>query len=107
MLKNKALALPELNIESICTYTHSEISSIFGDSIKNLKVKHSIKSGVLSVKIHFKRSGLSDSRFKTMLDFLKVFLKTKKLAADYFTIRVSHEETKFTTDITLEIKGND
>lgn len=107
MLRNKALALPILNIESICAYTHSEIFSIFGDSIKKLKVKHSIKAGVLSVKVHFKRNGLSDIRFKTMLDFLKVYLKTKNLVPDDFTIIVSHEETKFTSDITLVIKGSD
>lgn len=107
MLRNNVLALPGLNIESICTYTHSEIFSIFGDSIKNLKVKHSIKLGVLSVKIHFKRNGLTDSQFNKMLDFLKVNLKTKNLVPYDFTVGVSHEETKFTTDITLEIKGND
>ena len=101
----KEKSMGELNLDTVCSVILNDIKDNFGKNILSPRVKHCINAGILSIKIHFKRKDLEEAMLKTMLDYVTADVKVRKLIPYGFRVKVYHvKETKFTTDITIDMK---
>lgn len=105
MIKSKEKSMGEINLDTVCSVMLHDIEDNFGKNILSPRVKHCINDGILSIKIHFKRKNLDDAMLRTMLNYVTADVKVRKLIPYGFRVKVYHvNETKFTTDIRIEMK---
>ena len=105
MIKSKEKSMGEINLDTVCSVILHDIQDNFRKNILKPRVKHCINDGILSIKIHFKRKGLDEAMLRTMLDYVAADVKVRKLIPYGFRTKVYHvNETKFTTDIRIDMK---
>ena len=105
MIKSKEKSMGEINLDMVCCCILHDIVNHFRKNILKPRVKHSINAGILSIKIHFKRKGLDEAMLKTMLDYVTAHVKVWKIIPYDFIVEVYRvKETKFTTDIRIDMK---
>ena len=105
MIKHKEKSMGEIKLDTVCSVILHDIEDNFRKNILSPRVKHCINEGTLSIKIHFKRKDLDDAMLKTMLDYVTADVKVSKLIPYGFRVKVYHvNETKFTTDIRIDMK---
>jgi len=105
MIKTKEKSMGDIYLNRVCSVIRYDIEEYFGKNIESPKVKHCINDGILSIKIHFKRRDLDEAMLKTMLDYVTADVKVRKLIPYGFRVKVYHvKETKFTTDIRIDMK---
>ena len=104
MIKKKEKSMGEIKLDTVCRVIMHDIEENFRKNILSPRVKHSIKDGILSIKIHFKRKDLDDAMLRTMLDYVTADVKVRKLIPYGFRTKVYHvNETKFTSDVKIDM----
>lgn len=105
MIKMKEKSMGNINLDTVCSVMLHDIEDNFGKNILSPRVKHCINDGILSIKIHFKRRDLDEAMLNTMLEYVTADVKVRKLIPYGFRVKAYHvKETKFTTDIRIDMK---
>lgn len=105
MIKTKEKSMGEINLDMVCSCILHDIVNHFRKNILSPRVTHCINDGILSIKIHFKRRDLDEAMLNTMLDYVTAHVKVWKLIPYDFSVEVYRvKETKFTTDIRIDMK---
>lgn len=105
MIGNTVKAIGNIKLDDVCRVIREDIVTRFGDHVENPRVRHSVRQGVLSIKIHYKGKDMDDFILDTMLDYVTSDVKSRKLIPfNFIRKRVLIDEKTEMTDIEIRMK---